>query len=153
MRRFVGILLLTAFALARISRAEEGASTFYVQLIRGTNGDGPPVGACHRVGPRLAATLGPVLKWKRYWEICCKSVSLQTGRATRVRLGNGREVEIDLSVPGKRKVTAYQDGVAVDRTISTTGDRMTIAGGERDEQSAWFVVVRRDKPTYPNDPI
>ena len=153
MRSFVGILVLAVFALAGSSRAEEGASTFYVQLIRGTNGDGPPVGACHRAGPRLVATLGPVLKWKSYWEICCKSVSLQSGRATRVRLGNGRDVEIDLSVPKKRKVTAYQDGVAVDRTTSTTGDRVTIAGGERDEQSAWFIVVRRDKPTYPKDQI
>ena len=153
MKSFVGILALATFALAGISRAEEGAATYYVQLIRGTDEDKPPVRACHRVGPRLVATLRPVLKWKSYWEICCKPVTLEPGHVTRVLLGNGREVEIDLSVPKKRKVTAYQDGVAVDRTTSTMGDRMSITGGDRDEQSVWFIVVRRDKPTAPKDQI
>jgi hypothetical protein len=26
------------------------------------------------------------------------------------------------------------------------GDAMTLIGGDRDQKSAWFIVVRRDKP-------
>jgi hypothetical protein len=43
-------------------------------------------------------------------------------------------------------VAAFQNGQLVDRTISPTGDMMTIIGGNRDGNSAWLIVVRRDKP-------
>src|SRR5215831_483223 len=131
MRRFIGWLAFAAFALAATGRAEEGVVTYYVQLVRGTNGDKPPAPACQRAGPRLLATFRPVMKWKNYWEISCKSVTLEPGQTNRVRLGNGREVEIDLSIPKKRKVTAYQDGVVVDRTTSPLGALMSITGGDR----------------------
>jgi hypothetical protein len=153
MKSYFCIVAFVVFGLTGISRAEEGATTYYVQLIRGTADDKPPIRTCRRVGPRLVATLRPVWKWKSYWEICSKSVSLEPGRATRVRLANGREVEIDLSIPTKRKVTAYQNGVAVDRTTLAVGDRMTITGGDRDEQSVWFIVIYRDKPTASKHPI
>jgi hypothetical protein len=63
-----------------------------------------------------------------------------------VWLSNGREVEIDLSRRGKRTVTAFQSGRLLDRTIMPAGDAMTLIGGDRDQKSAWFIVVRRDKP-------
>jgi hypothetical protein len=140
-------------AFAGIARAQQGAITYYVQLVRGTDLDTPPAGACRRIGPRLTATLSPVMKWRSYWEMCLKSVTLEPGKTTRVRLGNGREVEIDLRVPRKRKVTSFADGTVIDRTTSPIGDRMTITGGERDPGSVWFIVVRRDKPSPPKSKI
>jgi hypothetical protein len=153
MRHVVGWLSLLVFALAAFGQADERAVTYYVQLVRGTDGDKPPAPACRPAGPRLVATFRPVMKWKNYWEISCKSVTLNTGQTSRIRLGNGREVEIDLRLANKRQVTAYQDGVMVDRTISPLGASMTITGGDRDPQSVWFIVVRRDKPSAPKDAI
>jgi len=146
MRRSRIMLALMVLALAGEARAGEGANTYYVQLIRGTEANQPPTPGCKQVGARLAGTFCPVLKWKSYWEVNRKQVTLVPGRATRVQLGYGREAEIDLSNPKERRVTAYQNGQAVERTISPAGEAMTIIGGNRDGKSVWFIVVRRDKP-------
>jgi len=146
MRRSVVILVVLACALAAEASAGQGATTFYVQLVRGTEANQPPVPGCKQVGPRLAGTFRPVFKWKGYWEMSRQQVAVVPGQAARVRLGNGREAEIDLRNPKERRVTAFQNGQLVDRTISPTGEAMTIIGGNHDGKSVWFIVVRRDKP-------
>jgi hypothetical protein len=146
MRRGVAILAVWACALAGAAKAGEGATTFYVQLIRGTEADQPPVPGCKQVGSRLAGTFCPVFRWKSYWELNRQRVTVVPGQAARVRLGYGREAEIDLRNPNERRVTAFQNGQFVDRTIRPVGEAMTIIGGTRDGKSIWFIVVRRDKP-------
>jgi hypothetical protein len=146
MRRSVVILVILACALASRASAGTGATTFYVQLIRGTESLRPPVPGCKQVGSKLAEAFRPVFKWRTYWEISRQEVALVQGQATRVRLGNGREAEIALRNSKERSVAAFQNGQLVDRTISPTGEAMTIIGGNRDGKSAWFIVVRRDKP-------
>jgi hypothetical protein len=120
--------------------------TYYVQLIRSSDSERPPQAESSRVEGKLAGRFCGVLKWKNYWEICRRKAEVIPGRATMVWLSNGGEVEIDLSRRGKRAVTAFQNGRLVDRTIVPTGQAMTLIGGDRDEKSAWFIVVRRDKP-------
>ena len=146
MRCSVIILAMLVSALTSEAKAGEGAITFYVQLVRGTETTQPPVPGCKPVGPKLAGTFRPVFKWKSYWEMNRQQVALGPGQTTRVRLGNGREAEIDLRNPKQRKVAAFQNGQLVDRTISPPGETMTIIGGNRDGKSVWFIVVRRDKP-------
>jgi hypothetical protein len=146
MRCSVVILVILACALAGEARAGQGATTFYVQLVRGSETAQPPVPGCKQVGPRLAGTFRPVFKWKSYWEMNRQQVALAPGQTSRVRLGSGREVEIDLRNAKERRVAAFQNGQLVDRTISPPGEAMTIIGGNRDGKSVWFIVVRRDKP-------
>jgi len=146
MRRLLVILMLTAVALADERRAEAQASTFYVQLIRGTDTERPPAPRSKHVGPKLAQTFGPVFRCKGYWEINRQQVALSPGQVTRVQLGNGRAAEIDLRNPKARKVAAFDDGRLVDRTTIPKGEGMTIIGGKREDKSVWFIVVRRDKP-------
>jgi hypothetical protein len=146
MRRSVVVWVMLACALAGEARAEQGATTFYVQLIRGTETTQPPVPGCKPVGPRLARTFRPVFKWKGYWEMNRQQVALGPRQTSRVRLGNGREAEIDLRNPKQRRIAAFQNGQLVGRTISPPGETMTIIGENRDGKSVWFIVVRRDKP-------
>jgi hypothetical protein len=87
-----------------------------------------------------------VFKWKNYWELNRQQVAVIPGGALRVKLGNGREAEIDLRNPKQRRVAAFQNGQLVERTISPAGEAMTIIGGNHDGKSMWFIVVRRDKP-------
>ena len=146
MRRMMVILILLAFAPGGMARAEEGAATFYVQLIRGTDTEQPPMLGSKCVGPKLAKTFGPVFRCKGFWEINRQQVAVPPGKAKRVQLGNGREAEIDLRNPKQRRVAAFQNGQLVERTISPAGEAMTIIGGNHDGKSMWFIVVRRDKP-------
>ena len=140
------ILMAAALTLASAARADEGAATFYVQLIRGTDTDQAPVPGAKSVGPKLAGTFRPVFKCKGFWEINRQQVAVLPGKVKRVQLGNGREAEIDLSSAKERKVAAFQDGRLVDRTSVPHGDGMSIIGGSREDKSVWFIVVRRDKP-------
>ena len=146
MRRDVAILVMLAFALAGAASAGQDATTFYVQLIRATEANRPPEPGCKGVGARLAGTFRPVFKWKGYWEMNRRRVAVASGQTARVRLGNGREVEINLRNPKERRVAAFQNGQLVERTISPAGEAMTIIGGNRDGKSVWFIIVRRDKP-------
>ena len=57
MRRLYIVLMLLAFAPVGTARADDGAAIFYVQLIRGTDTDQPPVPGSKSVGPKLAETL------------------------------------------------------------------------------------------------
>jgi hypothetical protein len=146
MRRFAIILAVSVFGLTGLAKAQERALIYYVQLIRGTDSDQPPQAGSKLVGAKLAGKLQCVFKWKNYWEINQRKIEVDPGRTARVHLGNGREVGIDLTVPGKRTVTAFQNGHLVDRTIRAVGEAMTLIGGDRDGKSVWFIVVRRDKP-------
>ena len=140
------ILMVAGLALANEARGDEGAATFYVQLIRGTDTDQAPVPGAKSVGPKLAGTFRPVFKCKGFWEINRQQMAVLPGKVKRVQLGNGREAEIDLSTAKERKVAAFQDGKLVDRTSVPHGDGMSIIGGSREDKSVWFIVVRRDKP-------
>jgi hypothetical protein len=46
----------------------------------------------------------------------------------------------------KPRVTVFQNGKAIACDTRPMGETVTIIGGERDAMSAWFIVVRRDKP-------
>ena len=146
MRRILIVLMLLAFATGGWARADEGSAVFYVQLIRGTDTEQAPVVGAKSVGPKLAGTFRPVFKCKGFWEMNRQQVVVPHGQVKRVELGNGRAVEIDLRSPKERKITAYHSGKVWDRTVVPAGEGMTIIGGNREDKSVWFIVVRRDKP-------
>jgi hypothetical protein len=133
--------------LASSIAGENEPVTFYVQLVRGTDEEGKPQADSKRIGPKLTSNFERVFRWKYYWEINRHEVKLATGKKCRIKLNPERDVEIDSSNPLKRKVTVFYKGEPLSANIRPVGERMTIAGGDRDARSAWFVVVRRDKPT------
>jgi hypothetical protein len=147
MRRTILAALFVAFILNGTPPAEHPSNTFYVQLVRGNNEDAPPQPDSRPVGIKVARHLRAALNWKNYWEINRRQVSICSGNATRFCLSNAREVEIDLSNRKCRKVTAFENGKVIQSSMRPAGEGMTVIGGERDQDSAWFIVVRRDEPT------
>lgn len=138
--------LVVFAALNLVSGAEAEKFTYYVQLVRGNNDEKPPMAGARQIGPTLSKKLRPVFKWESYWEISRQQTNLSSGQKSIIKLGQERAVQIDLTEPSKRKVTAYQSGKPVARTTSPVGASMSLIGGDRDTNSAWFIVVRRDKP-------
>jgi hypothetical protein len=146
MKRLLPILGLAGLVFVMAAPAGEKQLTYYVQLIRCSDKDQPPEPGSHRVGPKLTERFQCVFKCRSFWEISQEKLAVLPNRTARIHLGNGREVEIDLSQPGKRRVSAYHDGKLIDRTVEPSGENMTLIGGDRDKTSHWFIVVRRDKP-------
>ena len=128
-----------AIALRYAVRSDKG-------LVRGNNEDAPPEPGSRPVGIKVARHLRSALNWKSYWELDRRQVAVCSGKTTRVCLSKNREVEIDLSNCNRRKVTAFENGKVVQRILRPVGEGMTLIGGERDVASAWFIVVRRDRP-------
>jgi hypothetical protein len=149
MKWFWVTVSLTAILLMWESKAGEGPITYYVQLVRGTDTDTPPVAGSRQVGAKLAKQFEAVFKWRHYWEIASRELVLEPGQTKRVRLNPEREVEIDLRHPQERAVVALWKGAVVERTVCPVSGGMTFIGGDRDPHSAWFIVVRRDKPAVP----
>jgi hypothetical protein len=147
MRRTILAVLFIAFILNGTPPAEHQSNTFYVQLVRGNNDDAPPEPGSRPVGMKVARHLRSALNWKNYWEVDRRQVAVCSGKTTRVCLSKEREVEIDLSNHNRRKVTAFENGKVVQRILRPVGEGMTLIGGERDAASAWFIVVRRDRPS------
>ena len=146
MRRTILGVVFVAFILNGTPPAEHQSNTFYVQLVRGNNDDVPPQPGSRPVGIRVARHLRAALNWKNYWELNRRQVAVCSGNATRVCLSKEREVEIDLTSRNRRKVTAFENGRAVQKALRPLGEGMTVIGGERSDESAWFIVVRGDRP-------
>lgn len=145
----IWLFCLAVFASGEFAPAfgvEIARLTYYVQLVRGNNEAKAPEPGAHRIGPKLAKKLRPVFKWESYWEIKRQSVEIEPGKKSRVRLSTEREIEIDLTDAAHRTVIAFQSGKPVSRTKRPIGEGMTIIGGDRNTNSVWFIVVRRDKP-------
>ncbi len=147
MQRWLCLFALAILASHLAVLADEAAPTYYVQLVRGNNEDQPPAPGIRLIGPKLSKSLHSVFRWKSYWEVGRRTVAVAAGAKTKVFLSKERTVEIDLSQPMKRKITAVSNGVPVCCTTQTVGEGITVIGADRDPASAWFVVVRRDKPT------
>ncbi len=147
MKQWSCLLALALLASNLVFSASEEKVTFYVQLIRGIDENKPPAPGAQRVGPKLARGLHSVFKWKSYWEINRQEVTMPVGGKTKVVLSKERAVEIDLTRPNKRKVTAISDNKPLASATQSVGKTMTVIGANRDSQTAWFIVVRRDKPS------
>lgn len=122
-------------------------TAYHVQLVRGSNETQIPEPGSTAIGPKLSRHLRPVFSWTNYWEIARQEVSMSSGQKARLRLSPQREVEIDLTTAGKRTVVAFANDKAVSRVTRSIGDCMTIIGGDRDKETAWFIIVRQDRPS------
>lgn len=136
-------LMATCFG---ITAAEIGKTTYYIQLVRGTEEATAPSANAKPIGPKIAKLLGPVFKWDHYWEIARDEISLAPVEKKLISLNPQRSVEIDLSDPAKLKVTAYEGKKAICKVANPITAPMTIIGGDRSTNSSWFMIVRRDKP-------
>jgi len=138
--------LFASFALLATPAAEDLTSTFYVQLVRGSDEDKPPKADAKPIGPKLSQKLQPVFRWKQYWQMNLVEVKVASGKTAKVRLSDTHEVEIDLKTQGKRTVRFYGEGKLVSASTQPVGESLNIQGENSKGESAWFIVVRRDKP-------
>src|SRR5690349_5738481 len=110
-------IAVAGLALSSVAADFQKPLVYYVQLIRCSDQDQAPEPGSRRVGARLAERFQCVFRCKSYWEISQQKVEVFPNKNARVRLRNGRDVEIDLSQAGKRKVSAFHKGRLVDRTV------------------------------------
>ena len=143
----VGFLLLVCFLAVRAPAADSAArTTYYVQVIWGTDQDKPTGTNYREIGPKVGAKLSPVFRWKHYWETERRKVQIDPTKVTRVPLAQQRSLEIERLKSGDIEVRLYRRSGLVTKTRQLCNDRMAILGGEDSKRDSFFVVVRPDEP-------
>ena len=138
-------LLLTFLFTALLCAAAE-KTTLYVQVILGCDKDQPSNPAHKEVGPKLAAKLSPVFRWKHYWETERRKVEFDPAKVTRLTLADDRTLEIERLKSGEFEVRLFRKSGLVTKARQPSKGGMAILGGEQPSKDSFFIVVRADEP-------
>ncbi len=139
-------LLLAFFLTALLCAAAPEKRTLYVQVILGCDQDKPSNPAHKEIGPKLAAKLSPVFRWKHYWETERKKIEFDPAKVTKVELANQRTLEIERLKTGEFEVRLLRKSGLVTKTRQPGKGGMAILGGEESSKDSFFVVIRSDEP-------
>lgn len=146
MKRALAVLLLL---LGVWGSSAAAGDKFYIQSIKATNEADPPSKSARAIGARLGEKLSPVFRWKHYWELERREITVAEGELKKLKLSSGRTVELGPIVDGKLQVRLYRGKELVRKTCHRVHDKMmAILGGDDEKHSAWFVVIRREEPQY-----
>ena len=140
------VFSILILACVGLSEADKGPAAYYVQLIRGTDEDKAPEPNSKLLSPQETGSFRSVFKWKSYWQMSLQRLEVAEGRRTKIRLNPEREVEIDLTQPEHRSVRAFHNGKLMQCALCPRGEARTLIGGDRDSNSAWFIVISRKAP-------
>jgi hypothetical protein len=138
-----GLLLIPpALLIAHTSAAD---LKFQVQLIWGTDDPTPDDPDLKELEPKIKEQLHGVFKWKHYFEVSRKNVSIPVERIQRVKLSDKCEIEIQRSRRGKKEVLEvklFGEGklVVTHRQPLVPGELILI-GGESINRTSWFVAL------------
>ena len=139
-------LLLSCFLLALVHARAVDHTALYVQVICGTDQEKPASSHYREIGPKLRAKLGPVFRWKHYWETERKKVHVDPAKVTKVQLANQRTLEIEKLKSGDMEVRLFRRTGLITKSRQQVNARMHILGGEDSSKDSFFVVVRPDEP-------
>ncbi len=131
---------------AAAADAKTGSKTLYVQVILGCDKDKPANSNYREVGPKLAAKLSPVFRWKHFWEVEQKKVELDPAKISKVALPGDRTLEIQRLKSGEVEVRLLRKSGLITKSRQSPSSGMAILGGEESSKDSFFVVVRPDLP-------
>lgn len=123
-----------------------GETVYQVQLIWGTNGDKPKDKALKEVDPQLQKKLKGVFKWKNYFEVNKKALSVPKETAQRLTLSDKCDIEVEDLGSSRAEVRLFGEGTLVLKKAQTVvpGEMIVVAGNSKDD-TAWFVVLTPSK--------
>ena len=93
-----GILAMCLVLFAAVGPAQTlaaGDTVYQVQLIWGTNGEKPKDSHLKDVDPKLQEKLKGVFKWKNYFEVNSKPLTIPKEGAKRLKLSDKCEIEVE----------------------------------------------------------
>jgi hypothetical protein len=126
--------------------AENDATAFHVQLIRGTDDAKPREASWKPVSAKVNKKLSAAFRPRQYWEINRVTLNVSPGKPVKTQLSADRTVEIQLLESGEAEARLYFQGKLLRKCRQATHDKICIMGGTRETDESWFVAVSREKP-------
>jgi hypothetical protein len=147
---FVAVALLCPIASVRA--ADTGDMTIEAQLIWGTN-DSKPDSTLKPADPKLAAKLkGSPFKWDHYFEMNRQVFKLKLNQEKTVTMSRNCVISVTNLGGDQLKFKLFGKGVLANTTQQALPKgQLLITGGDAENSTAWFVVLRQvDPSTYPS---
>lgn len=112
------------------------------QLIWGTNQQKPNHPDLKEISPDLRNKLCKVFKWKNYFEVGRKEITLPQEACKRIRMSPKCELEFGKVGGNTIEVKLYGENklVVTKKQSLSPGEPMVLAGDDKND-SAWFVVI------------
>jgi hypothetical protein len=139
--------------LGAVERAEAGDGTahFEATLVWGTNDPQPDNPSLKPVPAAVAGKLSKLpFKWKYYYSVDAQQFSVEEGKRQKVRMSKDCEIVVKVIDREKVQLALRGEGQPVGTVTQKlcTGD-MLVTGGNAENYTAWFVVLRRIEPRSP----
>ena len=127
------------------SRAEE-ARTYYFQLICGSDKPLPASPEAKPLGVKLRSQLEGKFRWNIWTEVSRGECILDEHKTTTIKFPDKREMQLDLD--GKViEARLYRSGQLVRKSRENAEANSVMMGGDQGRDQAWFIVIRRDRPS------
>lgn len=146
---FICASFLTALALlfpgsAVCAAADNGKLKIESQLVWGTN-DPKPATGLRLVGPKMSARLkSSPFKWDHYYEVNRQTNSVTLNGETRVKMSKNCEISITNLGDSQLRCRLFGHGVLVsDVTQALPKGELLVIGGDAENATAWFVILRQ----------
>jgi hypothetical protein len=139
------MVALTGAGIRPIQAAPE--NTFQVQLIWGTDGERPKDKPLKDVEPKLLEKLKGVFKWKNYYEVEQKSLTVPKQGSQKLKMSEKCEIELQDLSASRIEIRLFGEGkLVVKKAQTVVPDEPIVLGGGGKDQTAWFVVLTPAKP-------
>jgi hypothetical protein len=132
-------LLMISAGAAQLAAAD---SKVEVRLVWGTNDDSSSNPNHKPLEAPLVKKLG-MFKWKNYFTVNRKEVSLSSDAAQKVQLSSKSEIEIKHLAGSRYEINVYGQGKHVRKITEkiTKQDSLVIAGDDKND-CGWFILIR-----------
>lgn len=119
------------------------------QLIWGTNDEKSPDPSHKPVEEKVAIKLKKLpLKWQHYFEVSCKRFDAKLNETQKIELSKECKIEVRYTGKDSVEVKLYGKGELVGKiSQSLPKGELLVTGGNAENLTAWFVVLRRSDRT------
>jgi hypothetical protein len=137
--------VLLAVALGDRAWAGEAGQRFEATLVWGTNEAEAPGSVLKPVPAAVARKLAKLpFKWTYYYSVERKEFALEKGERTKVRMSQECEITVKAVDAETVELTLRGRGQPVGKvTQKLCGSELLVTGGNAENFTAWFVVLRR----------
>ena len=143
----IQLLLVGAlvFFLPATSPAESGQVTLEAKLIWGTNEATSPNPKHKPVSSELSKKLkNSPFKWENYFEVNSECFKLETGKDRTVSMSKNCEIKVKNVGDSQVELRLIGKGKQVSKiTQALPKGELLVTGGNAENSTAWFVVLRR----------
>jgi hypothetical protein len=123
-----------------------GEAKFDVQLIWGTAGEKPKDQPLKEVDSKLQERFKGIFKWKNYYEVNRKPLSVPKAGSQKLKLSDKCEIQVqDVGSP-RFEFRLFGEGNLVVKKVQSVvpGEAIVLAGDSKND-TAWFVVLSPSK--------